>query len=81
MMYEGGNARLKAFFQSYQIPLNDNSIEYKYKTKASYFYRAFVRHTFISEAQLKYKLQGKLLPGPGFNEGKEVVEDGVAYSK
>ena len=37
----GGNAKLKQFFENYNIPKN-TPMNYKYKTKVGNFYRAMV---------------------------------------
>ncbi len=41
MMKKGGNARLKNFFQKYNIAL-DGPLDFKYKTRAAYYYRDMV---------------------------------------
>ena len=40
-MLQGGNDKLRAFFDSYNIP-KDAPIDFKYKTKAGIYYRAMV---------------------------------------
>jgi hypothetical protein len=41
MMKHGGNTKLKEFFQKYNIP-SDGPLEFKYKTRAAYYYREMV---------------------------------------
>lgn len=41
MMKNGGNAKLRAFFESYNLP-KDGPIDFKYKTKAGFYYREMV---------------------------------------
>ena len=43
MVVNGGNAKLKAFFEKYYIPL-DGPIDFKYRTKAGYHYRKTVHN-------------------------------------
>jgi len=38
MMINGGNTKLKEFFEKYYIP-KDGPKDFKYRTKASFFYR------------------------------------------
>jgi hypothetical protein len=41
MMKNGGNAKLRAFFESYNIP-KDSPVDFKFKTKAGFYYREMV---------------------------------------
>ena len=45
MMKNGGNAKLRAFFESYKIPM-DGPIDFKYSTKAGAYYREMVLQFF-----------------------------------
>ncbi len=40
-MRNGGNARLREFFENYNIP-KDGPIDFKYRTKAGQYYREMV---------------------------------------
>lgn len=42
MMVNGGNMKLRDFFDKYYIP-KDGPMNFKYRTKAGYFYRKQVR--------------------------------------
>ena len=41
MMKNGGNAKLRSFFESYNMP-KDGPTDFKYKTKAGQYYRDMV---------------------------------------
>jgi hypothetical protein len=63
MMKQGGNAKLKQFFEYYKMP-KDAPIDFKYKTKAGYFYRDL----------LKAQAEGREAPSaPSEVEGLELV--------
>jgi len=63
MMRNGGNAKLRTFFENYKIP-QDKSIDFKYRTKAGVYYRDM----------LKALSEGKPLPNPPtLDEGCEIV--------
>lgn len=63
MMRNGGNAKLKSFFENYKIP-DDKPIDYKYRTKAGTYYRDM----------LKALSEGKPLPNPPtLDEGLELI--------
>eukprot|EP01017_Pseudomicrothorax_dubius_P011155 TRINITY_DN1411_c0_g1_i2.p1 TRINITY_DN1411_c0_g1~~TRINITY_DN1411_c0_g1_i2.p1 ORF type:complete len:230 (+),score=88.60 TRINITY_DN1411_c0_g1_i2:389-1078(+) len=65
MILNGGNAKLKEFFQSYNIPENA-PIAHKYKTKAGLFYRE----------RLKAIVEGRPEPAaPDPHEALELVEN------
>jgi hypothetical protein len=64
MMKNGGNAKLRGFFESYGVP-KDSPIDFKYKTKAGYYYREM----------LKALAEGKDIPtAPSLEEGLELVD-------
>jgi len=63
MMRNGGNAKLRTFFENYKIP-SDKPIDFKYRTKAGVYYRDM----------LKALSEGRPLPNPPtLDEGIEVV--------
>jgi len=63
MMKNGGNAKLRAFFESYNLP-KDGPIDFKYKTKAGFYYREM----------LKAVAEGRDVPqAPSLEEGLELV--------
>jgi len=63
MMRNGGNARLRAFFDNYNIP-KDGPVDFKYRTKAGAYYRDM----------LKALAENRPLPtAPTLDEGVELV--------
>eukprot|EP01016_Furgasonia_blochmanni_P030681 TRINITY_DN3184_c0_g1_i3.p1 TRINITY_DN3184_c0_g1~~TRINITY_DN3184_c0_g1_i3.p1 ORF type:complete len:235 (+),score=89.59 TRINITY_DN3184_c0_g1_i3:320-1024(+) len=64
LMTNGGNAKLKSFFEQYNIP-KDAPMDFKYKTKAAIYYREM----------LKAIVDGTDLPtAPSQDEALELVE-------
>jgi len=43
-MKAGGNAKLKQYFESYNMP-KDAPMDFKYRTKAGYYYREMLKAT------------------------------------
>lgn len=65
MMKNGGNARLRAFFDSFHIP-KDGPVDFKYRTKAGAYYRDM----------LKALSEGRPLPTPpSETEGLELLSN------
>jgi len=63
MMKQGGNGKLKQFFEYYKMP-KDAPLDFKYKTKAGFFYREL----------LKAQAEGRDAPAaPNEVEGLELV--------
>jgi hypothetical protein len=63
MMKNGGNSRLRAFFDNYKIP-RDGPVDFKYRTKAGAYYRDM----------LKALSEGRPLPNPpDLTEGLELL--------
>jgi ADP-ribosylation factor GTPase-activating protein 1 len=63
MMKQGGNKKLREFFEYYKMP-KDAPVDFKYKTKAGFFYREL----------LKAQAEGKdAPPAPSEVEGLELV--------
>jgi hypothetical protein len=63
MMRNGGNLKLRQFFENYKIP-SDKPIDFKYRTKAGVYYREM----------LKACAEGKPLPNPPtLDEGLEIA--------
>jgi len=63
MMRNGGNARLRSFFENYNIP-KDGPVDFKYRTKAGAYYRDM----------LKALAENRPLPtAPTLDEGLELI--------
>ena len=60
MMINGGNMKLRDFFDKYYIP-KDGPMNFKYRTKAGYYYRKQVKSNhLISHSINKLKAQSTL---------------------
>ena len=72
---KGGNGKLKNFFLEYNITSN-NSIDEKYKSKASDYYRKNLRNEVEKELNPNFSLKEELIK-PDQTIGKEIID----YSK